>query len=123
MENIEWKFIKPLLEDGIIEKYLCTVNVTLPNKLVELLKTFNGGRPNKKEFNTDKNNGYIFKCLLSYNKEDIENIYKYYNKSFKLKKLYPIGTDCAGNFICYNLNTNDYILLNHENDVIEKILL
>ena len=55
-----------------------------------------------------------FKTLLSFNEEDIENIYKYFPLDSKDKTIIPFATDSAGNFfVIKNLSIG---LWDHELD-------
>jgi hypothetical protein len=94
----------------------------LPDKIVNILEEYNGGRPSEKDIITNTKREYVFKSLLSYNKNDKETIYNVYPDLFKGVPLYPIGTDAAGNFICYNFDNKKIVLLNHENNNEEEVI-
>ena len=96
---MNWKYVKATSLDKIqaVEK---EYDVSLPNDLINLLLESNNGRPEKSLFQvvgTER----VFKKLLSYNKEDRENIYPYIEiLKNEDKKLFPIASDPFGNFIC-----------------------
>lgn len=122
MSNDKWKYVKQLIDEDSVKAFLSQYLIQLPEKLVSTMECFNGGRPPQKEFTTTTGREYVFKSLLSYNKNDLETIYMVYPGIFKEKELYPLGSDAAGNFICFDLNEEKYVLYNHENDAVETIL-
>ena len=123
MEILTWKYVKTLKDPDVVNKFLRKYDIVLPQTLLDCIVQNNGGRPSKKDFTTDKGREYVFKSLLSYNIEDAECIYDVYPSLFKATSLYPIGTDASGNFICYDWNTQKYVLLKHETNTIENIVL
>ncbi|MEG0915050.1 MAG: SMI1/KNR4 family protein [Christensenellaceae bacterium] len=123
MDQITWKYVKPLHDFQAVRNFLRQQKCSLPEGLIECLEKNNGGRPSIKLFDTNVSCGYVFKALLSYNEDDLENIYMVYPTMFQSKMIYPIGTDSAGNFICYNLAHGNYILWKHETNKEEAIIL
>lgn len=122
MSGDNWKYIKTLKNRSAVRDFLAENQVELPFKLVEILEEFNGGRPENKDFITSTGREYVFKSLLSYNEKDKETIYKVYPDLFMNTSLFPIGTDPAGNFICYDHKSKKYVLLNHETASTEDIM-
>ncbi len=124
MNKITWKYIKPLDNSNAIKDFLKKNNIVLSSNLIEFLEKNNGGRPNLKLFYTASGKQYVFKSLFSYNKQDKDNIYMIYPNLFNNKRtLYPIGIDSAGNFICIDYDTNQYVLWEQESDLTEKIII
>ena len=119
--NTTWKYVKPLENAFAVKDYLNKYHICLPDNLISILERYNGGRPSEKQIVTSKNKEYVFKALLSYNKNDSETIYKIYPELFGKTSLYPIGSDAAGNFICYDTNAMKYVLFNHETETVEII--
>ena len=119
--NVTWKYVKPLQEKDSVKLFLDSNNICLPDDLVRILEENNGGRPSEKAVITDTNREYVFKSLLSYNKGDLETIYSFFPELFVDTTLYPIGSDSAGNFICFDYKANKYVLLNHETNKVEMI--
>lgn len=117
-----WKYIKPLKDLDSVDKFLDKYNIELPDDLVKCIKCNNGGRPSEKLFDTDMGKEYVFKSLLSYNEGDSECITKVYPKLFEGTKLYPIGSDASGNFVCFDCEKRKYVLLKHETNSIEVIM-
>lgn len=93
----------------------------LPDKLIESMEQFNGGRPPEKQIITSSQREYVFKAMLSFNEKDRETIYSIYPRFFEGSNLFPIASDAAGNFICYDLKIRKFVLLNHENNQTELI--
>ena len=96
---MNWKYVKATSLDKIqaVEK---EYDVSLPNDLINLLLESNNGRPEKSLFQVIGIER-VFKKLLSYNKEDRENIYPYIEiLRNEDSKLFPIASDPFGNFIC-----------------------
>ena len=80
--------------------------------LINLLLEYNNGRPDKTLFQV-AGKERVFKKLLSYNKEDRENIYPYIDiLRNENAKLFPIASDPAGNFIC--LYEGNIVFWEHE---------
>ena len=120
--DITWKYVKALKDENAVKKFLNQYGVNLPMNLISIIEKNNGGRPSEKSIITETKQEYVFKSLLSYNKDDLENIYSVYPESFKSTKLYPLGTDAAGNFVCFDYCNNKYVLLNHETNKLEAII-
>lgn len=121
MDNT-WKYVKPLKRADAVQNYLEENHIDLPQKLIHIMETYNGGRPSVKRLVTSKGTEYAFKALLSYNEGDKETIYNIYPVLFKNTPLFPIGSDGAGNFVCYQMNSKTYVLWNHETILEEQII-
>ena len=121
MENT-WKYIKPLEDPSAVKRFLKLYNVILPQKLIESIEQFNGGRPSEKRIITSSKREYVFKAMLSYNTKDKETIYNVFPELFKATPLFPFASDAAGNFICYDLKLKRCVLLNHESNQTEQIV-
>lgn len=110
--NTEWKYVKPTT----LEKIECVekeYNIKLPADLKNCILKNNNGRPVNASFDTDKSKGRTIKKLLSYNKEDRENIYSFVDVVRKeAADLFPVATDEFGNFIC--LKNDKLVLWLHE---------
>lgn len=120
--SVTWKYIKPLKKKAVVKDFLANNHIVLPAKLLRILENNNGGRPSDKTIITDTKREYVFKSLLSFNSDDKEYIAKFYNRRFIENCLFPVGSDAAGNFVCYNTKTHGFVLYNHETDKTEKIV-
>ena len=114
---MKWKYVKSTNIQNI-EKVEELYNIQLTDSFKSFILNFNNGRPELDSFDTNIEQGREFKKILSYNPEDIENIYDYVSL-FKGTKLFPFGTDPSGNFLC--LKDNIIVLLNHETEEIEYV--
>ena len=120
--EIEWKYVKSLDNTTVVKTFLKNHNIDLPAELVKMIESFNGGRPSNKTVVTSTGHEYVFKSLLSYNSGDIETIYDIY-PVFEKMNLFPIGSDSAGNYVCYDLNSKLMVLYIHEEESTERITL
>ena len=117
-----WKYVKPLENKNVVKEYLRKNNINLPEDMIEVLQKHNGGRPANKRILTSTNREYVFKTLLSYNEGDKETVYSVYPEPFRKLGLYPIASDAAGNYVCFDVVNHVYVLYNHESDRVEKII-
>lgn len=120
--SISWKYVKPLKEGSKVKEYVRKNRLDLPDDLIHLLESNNGGRPSDKTIQTDAGMEYVFKNLFSFNEEDIETIYKIYPVVLGDTSLFPFGSDSAGNLTCYDMESGKYVLYNHETGNAELIV-
>lgn len=118
---MNWKYVKPLKNKSAVQTFMKKYDLELPDEAVFVMETYNGGRPANKEIVTETGRVYVFKSMLSYNEDDPETIYNLYPERFSGMDLFPLGSDSAGNFICFDLTEKRYVLLNHETDEKETI--
>lgn len=122
MEKIVWKRVKPLKDAEAVKAFLEQKEIVLPEALLEYMTRNNGGRPSVCEFATEKREGYVFQCLLSWNADDSVNVYDVFTHLFEGGSLFPIGLESAGNVVCYDLVKKEYVLWSHEDGTCEKII-
>lgn len=117
--ELTWKYVKPTSEEKIlaVEK---SKNVSLPKDLKDLILLNNNGRPSLSTFDTKKTKERVFKKLLSYNENDLENVYGAIEILKDQKGLFPVASDPFGNFICLK-NCNKVVFFNHESSDVEDI--
>ena len=123
MNSLSWKYVKALKDRQCIKVFELENGITIPKDLKECIFDNNGGRPNVKVYDTNKSSGRVIKTLLSYNQEDVENIYKIL-PLFKENSIFllPFASDPSGNFICVDLANKDSIVLwIHETESTEYI--
>ena len=118
--NITWKYVKPTTKEKI-NSVLEESPIKLPSELQELILSNNNGRPSLNIFDTEVSQGHVFKKLLSFNQEDLENIYDAI-EALKAEKnyLFPFASDPAGNFICVDAS-GTIVYWQHETSSVEKI--
>lgn len=114
MNEIIWKYVKPLKNANAIDVFEKEHAVSFPADLREILFKNNGGRPSLKYYDTKTEKDKEFKTLLSFNEEDIETVYKHYPLDTSDKSLIPFASDPAGNY--FVLKDNSIYLWNHESD-------
>ena len=114
---MNWKYVKPTSVDNIkeIEKFY---GVEISDSLKALILEANNGRPEFDTFDTEFETGKQFKKILSYNKEDSENMFSCIDL-FKNTSLFPFGDDPSGNYI--GLNGEKVVYYNHESEETEFI--
>lgn len=117
MKNIVWKYVKPLTEQGLVEKFEAQHNVVFPNDLKEVIREHNGGRPSLKYYDLPGEPDREFKCLLSFNPADVETIYKCYPLDSSDASIVPFASDPAGNM--FVLKDGKIWLWEHEQDALK----
>ena len=114
---MEWKYVKPLKDNSIIEHLEKTYSIEIPKFLKEIILENNGGRPNKTLFNTQNSKERVLQGLLSFNKDDKANILIYDDI---LKRGYiPFGITEFGDLVCINNKNKSVELYLHETDTFE----
>lgn len=98
--NNDWKYVKKLENQNLVKDFLKENDISLPNEIIAFIEKNNNGRPLKPFFNTQTQKEQVFKSLLSYNKNDLDNIYDIYDNEINLL---PFATDSAGNIIFIDL--------------------
>jgi cell wall assembly regulator SMI1 len=120
MTDIHWKYVKSLVKKDAVEEFEGKHNISLPDDLKQCIRLNNGGRPDKNIFDTDKSKERVFKTLLSFNENDVENIYKYFPVIHSENPaLIPFASDPGGNFIC--VKDGAVVLFLHETGGIEQV--
>lgn len=114
---MNWKYVKPTSFENVkeIEKLY---GIELTDSLKALIFEANNGRPELDTFDTVSGKGKQFKKILSYNKDDTENMYSCIDL-FKDTKLFPFGDDPAGNYIC--MDGDKVVFFNHESGETEFV--
>lgn len=118
---MEWKYVKATTSEKI-EAVKKKYDVQLPEDLEKLILKSNNGRPVKATFDSERTRGLEFKKLLSYNTEDMENIYTFIDVvQTENRNLFPIASEPSGDFICLDLSKNAVVHLNHETATTEFV--
>ena len=97
MNNITWKYVKPLVNLNSIVEYETLTGGLLPDDIKEVIKMYNGGRPSLKYYDLPNEKDKEFKTLLSFNRNDIENVFAFYPLDSANGKIVPFASDPAGN--------------------------
>lgn len=116
---MEWKYVKELKDNSIIENIEKTYLIEIPQYLKEIIINYNGGRPEKRTFNTKNDKEKVLQSLISYRKEDKGNIYIYEGL---LKRGYvPFAITEFGDVLCIKTDNGCVELYNHEIDEFEDV--
>ena len=120
---MEWKYVKKLKSVELINDYECLVKYVFSDSFRKCVIDNNGGRPEKRTFDTDKVKERELKSFLSFNKEDRETVWKIFewNKEELINKYIPFAIDNFGNLICFDANNDQIVFVNHEDTSVEKI--
>lgn len=101
MQEIEWKYAKPLSE-SLIPKVAYLSGVTLPDEYISIAKSNNGGRPNKENLDIAGDTLEIKRFLRIDNSDDFENIFDVYSSIKNIEnRLFPFAVDSFGNYFCF----------------------
>ncbi len=127
---MNWRSVKPLLTESIIEEFEKYVDYKFEDSFIECIRSNNGGKPSHKVFNTSKTKERVISCLLSFNREDSTNVWitndwngfmADWNKDGHMNGYVAFALDAFGNLICFEKSTGCVVLINHEDQSIEKI--
>ena len=121
MNNLSWQYIKQLKDTNAIAKLAATVGITLSEDVVSFLKQHNGGRPDKKCFDTNLSKERMIKSLLSFNEDDRGSAHAVVPALKKDKSgLFPFASDPGGNYICIDA-AGKIVFWLHETNEVEAI--
>lgn len=108
---MEWKLVNPLTSKESIAELESITGFSLPEAFVLLVKQFNGGRPMQRNFDTEKTKGRMIKGILSFNSEDVVNIFQAQGWIGEDNDSYvPFAIDLFGNLICFEKSSRSFIL-------------
>lgn len=112
----EWKYVKPLTSEEKIKEFEDTVKFNLPEDFKKCVVQNNGGRPNLRTFDTDKEKERSFKSIFSFNTEDRETVWKTLDACEEelSDKYVAFGIDNFGNLICFDRKNSNVIFLDVE---------
>ena len=119
---MKWKYVKKLEDISELKNFEFENSCKLPVDLEKCVVCNNGGRPEKKVFDTDKSEGRMIKRLLSFNYGEVENIWDAFNVMQKeASGLVPFAVDPGGNYICFQKNDHKIYLWLHETNTTEYV--
>lgn len=114
--DIGWKYVKPLKSAELINDYERLTGYSLPQEFKNLIIESNGGRPERRVFNTNAENEREIKSFLSFNADDKETVWQAYEwlKDKFGNKYLAFAIDNFGNIICFDTDNGNVVFLNHE---------
>ena len=116
MKKIQWKYVSPLREKSAVDVLEIKYHYPLPDDLKSCILENNAGVPSPCLFDFGENKGKVFGGLLSYNPDDLDNIYEFielfWNESNSNLSMFPFGIDPAGNFLC--VKDKKVVFFDHE---------
>ena len=101
-DEIKWDFVLELENEEAIDNIKSQFKINLPEELIKLIKNYNGAYPNKTNCDINGFGTTDFKCLLSYNKNDDENIYdviEYFIDKYN-GEILPFASDSGSGYYC-----------------------
>ncbi|GGZ99519.1 hypothetical protein DC083_08980 [Ignatzschineria ureiclastica] len=114
---VGWKYIKNNVDVSNIKNFEKLTSYILDEKLIPFILSHNNGRPIKNELMEEKSGKeFIFDKLLSFNEDDVENVFTTY-KSLQGsidENLIPLAIDPSGNYFCLARNSKNVIFYWHE---------
>lgn len=111
---MNWKYKEPLKDKNVFKEIEDKYDIKIPDTLKKLVIDANGGTPEKYRVMVN-NTERVFAVVLSYNRDDHDNIYTSLDRFVK-KGLLPFGEDPFGNIFCIELKSNKVVFWNHEFD-------
>lgn len=112
----EWRYIKHNISRADIETFEEVAAISLPPALCAFILAHNNGRPRPNRFDTALAQGRLFDKLLSFNRNDLENVF---NTRETLAAQLPtqliaLGMDPFGNYICLDKHSLNVVFWLHE---------
>lgn len=100
---MEWIRRKPIQDEGQIAQFERMYQFNFTPDFVTLVQQFNGARPVKNVFDTDKEREKIADRLLSFNRDDHDTIWQTVTalKTRLPADMMPFMMDPFGNYICF----------------------
>jgi hypothetical protein len=118
---MNWKYVKTLQTEDLINEFENNVGYKFPEDFVEIVKSYNNGRPENDIFDTAETKERNFSTLLSFNKDDIENIWDSVDWCKELDEYVIFAMDDFGNFIVYRKSDNKIYFVDSETLKVEFV--
>lgn len=112
-------YVKVLKDNSVFENIEKTYNIEIPKYLKEIISKYNGGRPEKRLFDTQNGKKRILQGLISFNKEDRASISIY--EDFLREGYIPFAITEFGDVICIKIDNGFIELYLHELDKFEYV--
>lgn len=120
MSKLEWKYVIPLKDEGVLENLEIKMCLPIPSDLMECIKKNNGGVPSFFKFDLSDKKAMVFGGLLSFNEGDDDSFFDFACKFATEDKtrltMFPFGLDPFGNFYC--IKDGKVVFFDHEDNAI-----
>lgn len=122
---MNWKYVELLNNKEDIEKVESTFGIKFPIHFKKIVLKYNGGYPQKNIFDTERSKERVFSNLLDFNLDNRNNVLDVFFRVQDILpyKTFPFGSDPAGNYLCFDFNSNDtepsIIFWKHEGEIME----
>lgn len=110
----KWNYGIALTDEAVFDHFYQTYHIEVPEDIQELVYKVNAGTPSKFCIKDAHGDERVFGALLSYNKEDDDNVYTAMEIN-QNKRHIPFAIDPYGNYFYENLLSGDIVWINHEN--------
>ena len=113
---MNWKYVKALKSENAIAEFEKAYKIEFPDSFKEIVTKFNGGRPEKDVYDTDKTKERTIKSILSFNQDDKETIWKIneYSTEELGDKYVAFAIDHFGNLLCFSKSDQSIIFMDSE---------
>lgn len=130
--TMKWEYVKKLKSVDLIDEFERLAKYKFCESFRRFVIENNGGMPEKNVFDTDCEERHVFDILLSFNKEDISNIWSTFenfewldedlNPKDELRYRYiAFAEDPFGNLICFDSTDDKVVFVDHEDLFVEII--
>jgi hypothetical protein len=118
-----WRWVKPLKDLKSIKKAGKQFGIKYPKSYINTVKLYNAGRPPIDVYDTNKVKERLIKGLLSFNYDDVENVYDMFEivSSFN-DELVPFALDDFGNYLCFSKKSDKLFFLDNDEPDDEEII-
>ena len=116
--KIQWNHVSELKNKASVSKFETKYHCSIPSDLKACIMKYNAGTPVPSLIDFRGNRDKVFGALLSYNTNDLDNIYEFVelfqtNNGSTLSMI-PFGIDPAGNFFC--VKDKKIVFYDHETE-------
>lgn len=115
-----WKYIKHNVSEDEITAFEEMAGFMLSEESKSIILNFNNGRPVINQFDTLTSQGVVFEKLLSFNKNDSENVFKTHKALNRQvpENLVAIALEPSGDYLCLDKEQKVF-LWRHESERLE----